>query len=92
MKLESVPDLNLLNERLLVVEEQLAALVTNPLIGELYWRSVRIAAYAQEPHASELTTWLYRYLDALTAGDATEVASLLEEERSVVLSGSSALT
>ena len=86
------PDLNLLNERLLVVEEQLAALVTSPLIGELYRRSVRIAAYAQEPHASELATWLHRYLDALAAGDATKVASLLEEERNILLSESSALS
>ena len=86
------PDLNLLNERLLVVEEQLAALVTNPLIGELYRRSVRIAAHAQEPHASELATWLYRYLDALAIGDATKVASLLEEERNILLSESSALS
>ena len=82
-------DLGLLNEKLLVVEEQLAALVTNPLIGELYRRSVRIAAHAQEPCAFELATWLRLYLDALAVGDAAEVASLLAEERTILLSSAS---
>ena len=79
-------DPSLLNEKMLVAEEQLAALVANPLIGELYRRSVRIAAHAQEPRASELTAWLCHYLDALGVGDAAVVASLLAEERSILLS------
>lgn len=79
-------DSNRLNERLLEAEEQLANLVTNPLIGELYRRSVRIAAHAQESCAVGLATWLCRYLDALAAGDAATVMVLLTEERTILLS------
>ena len=75
-----------LNERLLVAEEQLAKLVTNPLIGELYRRSIRIAAHAQEPCAPDLFTWLRHYMDALAAGDAATITCLLAEERTILLS------
>ena len=78
-------------DTLLSTEQMLADEIANPLVGEVYRQSVRIAAHCQEPFVKALLPWMRRYLRALERGDASKVHALLYEERAILLGGSTQL-
>lgn len=68
------------------VELQLAGEVTNPLVGELYRRAIRIGAVLRQKHVEKLSEWMDRYLQALASNDALQVGALLDEELNLLTS------
>lgn len=73
-------------DALLAAERALANEVANPLVGELYRQTVRIAAHCQQSFAEQLVPWLREYVVALEAGDESRVHELLAQERAILTS------
>ena len=80
-------DANLSTENDLLVDAEclLAQATANPLVGELYRQAIRICAYQQQHHAAQMLVWMRAYVAALAEDDQERVASLLNQERAILL-------